>query len=174
MWKKIFVKLNWLRSDWALNFVFFAILLKFLEIWWFLECHIFAIKWDFQKLFSRLRSSLSILTKKKLLTCPGRRWNWVIFYCQSYDAIFAPKTVNIKKSKTDDCLKYKVLLSCKNSAQTVNNWKPCFNETTFWWLSGVQFPPLELLVGNSNRMQVLHQSYLASFLSRQKGNLPRN
>ena len=131
-------------------------------------------KMRFSKTFFAFTFFSEYSYKKKLLTCPGRRWNWVIFYCQSYDAIFAPKTVNIKKSKTDDCLKYKVLLSCKNSAQTVNNWKPCFNETTFWWLSGVQFPPLELLVGNSNRMQVLHQSYLASFLSRQKGNLPRN
>ena len=67
MWKKVFVKfINWLRSYWALNFVFFAILLQFLEIWWFLECHIFAIKWDFQKRFSHLRSSLSILTKKQI------------------------------------------------------------------------------------------------------------
>ena len=44
-----------------------------------------------------------------------------------------------------------------------------------WKLSVfVQFPLLELFVKNSNRIQVLHQSYLAIFLSRQKVNLLRN
>ena len=38
----------------------------------------------------------------------------VIFYCQSYDVIFAPKTVKIKNPKTYDCWEYKVLLSCKS------------------------------------------------------------
>ena len=38
----------------------------------------------------------------------------------------------------------------------------------FWKLSDfVQFPLLELFVENSNRMQVLHQSYQAIFLIRQ-------
>ena len=44
-----------------------------------------------------------------------------------------------------------------------------------WKLSVfVQFPLLELFVENSNGMQVLHQSYLAIFLSGQKMNLLRN
>ena len=43
------------------------------------------------------------------------------FYCQSYDVIFAPKTVKIKNPKTYDCWECKVLLSCKVSAQTVKN-----------------------------------------------------
>ena len=42
----------------------------------------------------------------------------VIFYCQSYDFIFAAKTVKIKNPKTCGCWEYKVLLSCKVSAQT--------------------------------------------------------
>ena len=45
----------------------------------------------------------------------------VMFYCQSYDVIFAPKTVKIKNPKTYDCWENKVLLSCKVSAQTVKN-----------------------------------------------------
>ena len=45
----------------------------------------------------------------------------VIFYCQSYDVIFAPKTVKTKNPKTHGCWEYKVLLSCKVSAQTVKN-----------------------------------------------------
>ena len=44
-----------------------------------------------------------------------------IFCCQSYDVIFAPKTVKIKNPKTYDCWECKVLLSCKVSAQTVKN-----------------------------------------------------
>ena len=71
--KKVFVKLNWLKSYWAVNFVFSAILLLFLEIWWSLECHIFLTKWGFQKLFSHSSSSLSTLSK--LLTCYGISWN---------------------------------------------------------------------------------------------------
>ena len=71
--KKLFVKLNWLKSYWAVNFVFFAILLLFLEIWWSLECHIFLTKWGFQKLFSHSSSSLSTLSN--LLTCYGISWN---------------------------------------------------------------------------------------------------
>ena len=71
--KKVFVKLNWLKSYWAVNFVFSAILLLFLEIWWSLECHIFLTKWGFQKLFSHSSSSLSTLSK--LLTCNGISWN---------------------------------------------------------------------------------------------------
>ena len=47
----------------------------------------------------------------------------LIFCCQSYDVIFAPKTVKIKNPKTYDCWEYKVLLPCKVSAQTVKNWK---------------------------------------------------
>ena len=137
MWKKIFVKLNWLRSYWAFNFVFFAILLKFLEIWWFLECHIFAIKWDFQKLFSRLRSSLSILTKKNCLPVLAEDETELFFTVSLMTPFSRQKPSTLKNQKTYDCLEYKVLLSCKNSAQTVNNWKPSLNETTFWWLSGV-------------------------------------
>ena len=38
----------------------------------------------------------------------------------------------------------------------------------------VQFPLLEIFVKNSNRIQVLHQSFLAIFLSRQKVNLLQN
>ena len=45
----------------------------------------------------------------------------VIFYCQSYDVIFAPKTVKIQNPKTFDCWEYKVLLSCKVSTQTIKN-----------------------------------------------------
>ena len=71
--KKVFVKLNWLKSYWAVNFVFSAILLLFLEIWWSLECHIFLTKWGFQKLFSH--SSFSLSTLAKLPTCYGIRWN---------------------------------------------------------------------------------------------------
>ena len=71
--KKVFVKLNWLKSYWAVNFVFSAILLLFLEIWWSLECHIFLTKWGFPKLFSHSSSSLSTLSK--LLTCYGISWN---------------------------------------------------------------------------------------------------
>ena len=62
-------------------------------------------------------------------------WHYlkVIFYCQSYDVIFAPKTVKIKNSKTYDCRVYKVLLSCKVSAQTVENWKTSLKVIPFWW-----------------------------------------
>ena len=67
--KKVFVKLNWLKSYWAVNFVFSAILLLF----FFLECHIFLTKWGFQKCFSHSSSSLSTLSK--LLTCYGISWN---------------------------------------------------------------------------------------------------
>ena len=126
MWKKVFVKLNWLKSYWAVNFVFSAILLLFLEIWWSLECHIFLTKWGFQKLFSHSSSSLSTLSN--LLTCYGISWD-----CQSYDVIFAPKTVKIKNPKTYDCWENKVLLSCKVSAQNVKNWKTSLKEITFWW-----------------------------------------
>ena len=66
-------RLNWLKSYWAVNFVFSAILLLFLEIWWSLECHIFLTKWGFQKLFSHSSSSLSTLSN--LLTCYGISWN---------------------------------------------------------------------------------------------------
>ena len=38
----------------------------------------------------------------------------VNFYCQSYDVIFAPKTVKIQNPKTYDCWEYKVLLSAKS------------------------------------------------------------
>ena len=57
----------------------------------------------------------------------------LIFCCQSYDVIFAPKTVKIKNPKTYDCWENKVLLSCKVSAQTVKNWKTSLKEITFWW-----------------------------------------
>ena len=57
----------------------------------------------------------------------------VIFYCQSYEVIFAPKTVKIKNRKTCDCWEYKGLLSCKVSAQTAKNWKTRLKEITFWW-----------------------------------------
>ena len=127
---KIFVKLNWLKSYWAVNFVFSAILLLFVEIWWSLECHIFLTKWGFRKLFSHLCSSLSTLSKLLKLLCHKLK---VIFYCQSYDVIFAPKTVKIKNPKTYDCWENKVLLSCKVSAQTVKNWKTSLKEITFWW-----------------------------------------
>ena len=132
-------------------------------------------KMRFSKTFSYLRSSLSILTKK--IAYLSAEDETELFFTVSLMTSFSrQKPSTSKNPKTYDCLEYKVLLSCKNSAQTVNNWKPSLNETTFWWqlTHRVQFPPLELLVGNSNRIQVLHQSYLASFLSRQKGNLPRN
>ena len=45
----------------------------------------------------------------------------LIFCFQSYDVIFASKTVKIKNTKTYDCWENKVLLSCKASAQTVKN-----------------------------------------------------
>ena len=57
----------------------------------------------------------------------------LIFCCQSYDVIFAPKTVKIKNPKTYDCWEYKVLLPCKVSAQTVKNWKSRLKMFTFWW-----------------------------------------
>ena len=57
----------------------------------------------------------------------------LIFCCQSYDVIFAPKTVKIKNPKTYDCWEYKVLLQCKVSAQTVKNWKSRLKMFTFWW-----------------------------------------
>ena len=57
----------------------------------------------------------------------------LIFCCQSYDVIFAPKIVKIKNPKTYDCWENKVLLSCKVSAQTVKNWKTSLKEITFWW-----------------------------------------
>ena len=43
------------------------------------------------------------------------------FCCQSYDVIFAPKTVKMKNPKTYNCWECKVLLSCKVSAKTVRN-----------------------------------------------------
>ena len=57
----------------------------------------------------------------------------LIFCCQSYDVIFAPKTVKIKNLKTYDCWEYKVLLPCKVLAQTVKNWKSRLKMFTFWW-----------------------------------------
>ena len=57
----------------------------------------------------------------------------LIFCCQSYDVIFAQKTVKIKNLKTFDCWEYKVLLPCKVSAQTVKNWKSRLKMFTFWW-----------------------------------------
>ena len=128
--KKVFVKLNWLKSYWAVNFVFSAILLLFLEIWWSLECHIFLTKWGFQKLFSHSSSSLSTLSN--LLTCYGISWN-LYFAVNLMTPIFAPKTVKIKNPKTYDCWEYKVLLPCKVSAQTVKNWKSRLKMFTFWW-----------------------------------------
>ena len=57
----------------------------------------------------------------------------LIFCCQSYDVIFAPKTVKINNPKTLDCWENKVLLSCKVAAQTVKNWKTSLKEITFRW-----------------------------------------
>ena len=57
----------------------------------------------------------------------------LIFCFQSYDVIFASKTVKIKNTKTYDCWENKVLLSCKVSAQTVKNWKTSLKEITVWW-----------------------------------------
>ena len=57
----------------------------------------------------------------------------LIFCCQSYDVIFAPKTVKIKNPKTYNCWEYKVLLPCKVSAETVKNWKSGLKMFTFWW-----------------------------------------
>ena len=37
-----------------------------------------------------------------------------IFFCQSCDVIFPPKTVKIEKQKTYDCLEYKVLYHPEN------------------------------------------------------------
>ena len=71
--KILFVKLNRLRSYWAVTFVFSAILQIFLEIWWSYACHILATKWGFQKRFSHLSSSLSI-SLSKLLTCHSISW----------------------------------------------------------------------------------------------------
>ena len=115
--KKLFVKLNRLRSYWAVNFVFSAILLLFLEIWWSLEY--FTFKFLYEDSF-------------KIANFSGYKLK-VIFCCQSYDVIFAPKTVNFKNPKTYYCWEYKVLLSCKVSAQTVKNWKATLREITFWW-----------------------------------------
>ena len=128
--KKVFVKLNWLKSYWAVNFVFSAILLLFLEIWWSLKCHIFLTKKGFQKnfftfkFFSEYSFKIANLLWHKLK---------LIFCCQSYDVIFAPKTVKIKNPKTHDCWEYKVLLPCKISAQTVKKWKSRLKMFTFWW-----------------------------------------
>ena len=57
----------------------------------------------------------------------------LIFCCQSYDVILAPKNVKIKNSKSYDCWECKVLLSYKVSAQTVKNWKSRLKMFTFWW-----------------------------------------
>ena len=94
--KRVFVKLNWLKSYWAVNFVFSAILLLFLEIWWSLKCHIFLTKWGFQKLFSHLSSinqsinqsssSLSI-SLSKLLTCHSI--NWMLFFAVNLTKSFS-------------------------------------------------------------------------------------
>ena len=54
----------------------------------------------------------------------------VIFYCQSYDVIFALKTVKTKNPNTHGCWEYKVLLSSKVSAQTVKNCKTSLKEIT--------------------------------------------
>ena len=45
------------------------------------------------------------------------------FCCVSCDLIFPPKAVKIWKTKTYDCLEYKVLQSCKVRAQTDTNFK---------------------------------------------------
>ena len=118
------------ESYWAVNFVFSAILLLFLEIWWSLECHIFLTKWGFQKLFSHSSSSLSTLSK--LLTCCGISWD-LYFAVNLMTSFSRQKTVKIKNPKAHDCWENKVLLSCKVSAQTVKNWKTSLKQITFWW-----------------------------------------
>ena len=124
--KKLFVKLNWLKSYSTVNFVFSAIQLLFLEIWWSLECHILATKWGFQKLFFTFK-----FFSKYSFKIANLLWHKlkVIFYCQSYDVIFAPKTVKIKNPKTYDCWEYEVLSSCKVSA----HWETTLKDITFWW-----------------------------------------
>ena len=128
--EKVLVKLTWLKSYWAVNFVLSAILLLFLEIWWSLDCHIFLTKWRFSKTFFTFKFSSEYSFKIANLLWHKLK---LIFCCQSYDVIFAPKTVKIKNPKTYDCWENKVLLSCKVSAQTVKNWKTSLKEITFWW-----------------------------------------
>ena len=53
------------------------------------------------------------------------------FCCVSCDLIFPPKTVKIWKTKTYDCLQYKVLQSCKVRAQTDTNFKSSSLEYNF-------------------------------------------
>ena len=55
----------------------------------------------------------------------------LIFCCQSYDVIFAPKTVEIKNPKTYDCWENKVLLSCKVSAQRLKIEKLVWKRSVF-------------------------------------------
>ena len=90
-------------------------------------------------LFNQVRVSKKFFTFKFLSEYSFKIANllWhklkLIFCCQSYDVIFAPKTVKIKNPKTYDCWEYKVLLPCKVSAQTVKNWKSRLKMFTFWW-----------------------------------------
>ena len=90
-------------------------------------------------LLNQMRFSKTIFTFKFFSECSFKIAKLlchklkVIFYCQSYDVIFAPKTVKIKNPKTYDCWEYKVLLSCIVSGQTVKNWKTSLKEITFWW-----------------------------------------
>ena len=55
------------------------------------------------------------------------------FCCVSCDLIFPPKTVKIWKTKTKtyDCLEYKVLQSCKVRAKTDTNFKSSSLEYNF-------------------------------------------
>ena len=124
--KKVFVKLNWLKSYWAVNFVFSAILLLFLEIWWSLECHIFLTKWGFQKRFSHSSSSLSTLSN--LLTCYGISWNL-------YFAVNLMTSFSSQKPLKSKIQKHTIVGTPKfyYHAQTVKNWKTRLKMFTFWW-----------------------------------------
>ena len=74
-------------------------------------------KFTAQELFNQLSFTNTFFTFELISVSSFK----IFSYCQSYDVIFAPKTVKIKNPKTYDCWDSEVLLSCKVSAQTVKN-----------------------------------------------------
>ena len=84
MWKKLFVKLNWLRSYWAVNeFRIFRHFVTVLEIWWSFEYFTFKFLYEYSF---------------KIANVSGHKLK-VIFCCQSYDVIFTKKPLISKLQK---------------------------------------------------------------------------